>query len=257
VTGWCCAPPLDGGGCDAGPAGHASGPLIASLSNPYGQIEIGIAPGQGTAGYWYTFGDGTGSMIPAPGGPFARTPAVPPCPLPFSYAACMSSVTPFSNYGAGMGFNFVTSGVNMSGGASQPSAYDVSAYRGIQFYARAADLGPWSQWVSVQFPDVHTDSAYPGAACIGSDAGACDENAQSTITLTSDWQLYEVDFATLTQGLGAYPENGLDLAGALGIQFAVFGGVALTAVPDAGVDPSMPPSVSFNVCVADITFVPK
>jgi hypothetical protein len=211
--------------------------VIADLTRSSPQIELMVPTALGTPGYWYTFDDGTGSMIPASGGPFARTPIAPACPLPVNYAACMSSVQPFSGWGAAMGFDFATSSINPDGGASQPAPYDVSAYKGIRFLGRARDPGLGSQlWV--RFYDVNTDSVYRGAACIGSDAGACDIYPQAMVPLTGDWGWYEVDFSSLEQPAGGYPETGLDTRHALGIQFAGGGG-----------------GVSFDICVADIQFV--
>jgi hypothetical protein len=220
------------------------------MRGPVAQVtSLPLGSGQGTPGYWYTYGDSTGVVVPHQ--PFVYSP-VDNCTLPgLGGAACMKSQVPFQGYGAGMGFNFVTSGTNSDGGVSQPSVYDVSQYKGIRFYARADALGPGSQTLAVQFPDVYTDSAYPGAACTVADAGACDYYETALVDLTSDWQEYEVDFANLTQGAGGYPEPALSEQNALGIQFSVYGTAVITG---AGLDAGTA-GVSFDVCVGDLRFV--
>jgi hypothetical protein len=257
IIGWCCVPAGDAGTCafDAG-----TGDLIDDTSGKAtgcgAQIKLPIGAGAGTAGYWTTNDDGTGSgsMVPAPLDGFDYMPVSATCSIPFSSAACMASVTPYTSPGAYgvMGFvfltsNFPTSGTNPDGGTSLPTTYPpVSRYKGIRFWAMASDRG--SQSLSIQFLDVANDMGAPGAACASNSPPLrCYNYFQNTKTVTSTWTEYEVDFDELTQRFtvdqGFYITDHFDLQAALGVQFVV------------GSDGAAP--LTFDVCVADIYFVPK
>ncbi len=258
--GWCCVPATDSGACapDAGQDAGPEGLLIDDMSMTLlcgGQNKLRIPSGVGTPGYWFTADDGTGagSMVPTPQDGFNYMPVAAACEgrlvMPFSNAACMKSVAPYTSAfpdgWATMGFNFMTSGTNPDGGASTPIAFDVSGFRGIRFWAMASPSG--SQTLSVQFSDVENDMAAPGAGCVQASPLQCYNFYQYTLALQSTWSPYEVDFDRLTQQFtnaqGFYTTQGFDRNAALGITFV--------ASSDGGTP------LTFDVCVAQIYFVPK
>jgi hypothetical protein len=197
-------------------------------------------------------------MVPTQGAGFFYTPvpATATCELPFSNAACMRSLTPFRLY-AGMGFNFRTAGTNPDGGAPPPIVFDVSSYQGIRFWAKASDSG--LQQLSVTFPDAPNYAGYGYSPCSQPNALQCGNYHQYTETLTSTWQPYEVDFTSLTQRLtqadGYYTTDHLDTANVIGIEFVES---LVSRTPDGGLLPlDAGLDFSFDVCVAEITFLPK
>jgi hypothetical protein len=248
ISGLCCVSAGDAGTCTVD--AEEGGVLIDDMSGQTAdcaasQPKLPIVHAGDTAGYWYASDDRTdsGSMVPLPGTEFTYTPVTATCSAPFSSAACIKSVRPYLSFNPAplMGLQFEILAPIPDGGNATPAAYDVTRYRGIQFWARASDAG--SQSVTVQFADSPNDGAIPGSACNVTPPYKCFNYYQHTLPLVSTWAPYEVDFDMLSQVLDAglnttpmFTQNA-----ALAINFMVDGVTPLT----------------FDLCVAEIYFVPK
>ncbi|HEY3497530.1 MAG TPA: leucine-rich repeat domain-containing protein, partial [Polyangiaceae bacterium] len=121
-----------GGQADAGrPSDDDCGPLIDDVESGTGRICEGV---EGRVGVWYAFNDeGEGATqwpeLTPPGTP------IPTSEIPngrgSSTRAMHTFGTPFTNWGAGIGFDLVYDGTTYD-------RYDASAYSGITFWGRGA-----------------------------------------------------------------------------------------------------------------------
>lgn len=142
----------------------------------------------GRGGYWYTFNDGTeGTQQPPPDpegtgeNPFTMTVLEPP--RGESKVAARSWGSGFTEWGAAFGFD-------LNSPTGTKAAYDASAYTGVTFWAK---IGPGS--VNRVLFMISDQSTVPeGGICT-----KCD-NWQKQITLTEEWQQFNIPFADLKQG---------------------------------------------------------
>lgn len=169
-----------------------------------------ILPKAGRLGAWYTYNDATAGAKQTPGVPFEPS-ALAPTRGESAFAAHMAG-SGFTTWGAGMGFNFNDPGDGKGGTAKL--AYDASAYAGIAFWAKAGAGSTTSLRVNIS--DKDTDPA--GAVC---PAAKCSDHFGKNLNITTDWALYTLKFADLTQlGWGqAVPK--FDPAAVYAVQFQV------------------------------------
>jgi hypothetical protein len=123
----------------------------------------------------------------------------------------------FADWGAGMVFNFKDQG-----------PYDASAYAGLRFHGRSAQ-GPLDLHVTV--PD--SSSAPAGGKC-GSESTPCYHHYRAPITLNTEWQEYEIAFASLTRDNGG---GALDRSAVFAVEFV------------------LPGKTSFEFAIDDVYFV--
>jgi hypothetical protein len=154
-------------------------------------------------GGWYVYDDGTtgAHMAPAPGSFFSMEP-IPGGRYASKYAMRMSG-TGFSQWGAGMGFDFGY-GPPTDGGAALKIAVDARAYAGVRFWAR---VGPGAT--------THAGFAIIAGTCppaaAGDDAGAmrspsdCALSYGKNLVLTTDWARYDIGLSELLSGPGRLP----------------------------------------------------
>ena len=130
----------------------------------------------------------------------------------------------FTSRGAGMGFDLD----DLSSGAK--AAYDLHAYTGLTFWAKAAS--PMTMYVN--FPDKDTDPA--GGVCTGA---GCNDHFGKGVAVTTTWTQLSVTFASLgTDGWGMPKPAAFDPAHVYSIQFHAA------------------PSTAFDMWVDEISLVP-
>ncbi|HEY2510458.1 MAG TPA: hypothetical protein VGI39_06370 [Polyangiaceae bacterium] len=204
------APPIDGAGplpdgiaphdsaTDAPPPDAGPPPCTALLDD----LEDGdgwILRCIGRGGPWYAYNDGSpgGSQSPTPGRPF-----LPEMPGHASTYAAHTSGKGFTARGAGVGFD-------LDNPAGNRATYDLSAYKGLTFWAKSAT----AFHMYVNFPDKDTDPA--GGVCT-----KCNDSWGKGIDITAAWAQYTVTFAELgTDGIGAPAPAGFDPAHVYSIEF--------------------------------------
>jgi hypothetical protein len=195
-----------------------------------------LPPISGRDGAWYTYNDGTAggmqSPVPWPAMAFAPGPTAPAFADPVTGAmsaySALTSGSGFTNWGAGMGFQFVLS--NAQGVAR---SYDASAYQGIVFWAQAL---PGFQTPAVRVDLFDSNTVSDGGVC--GPASECDPFGM-TFKVTQNWSEYRMEFSALAQE-------------SWGKQFP-----ALEASALHNMNFQFPPSESFGFEVDDIYFVLK
>jgi len=159
---------------DLEPAPNASAP------------DTGILQVDGRRGAWYIASDGTGMQVPSP-----FTPS-PGGAAGTNYSAQLS-VTGFSLWGAGFGLSLnATARV-----ANKLCPYDASAFDGLQFWARGS--GPWS----LQVATVDTLDSFRGGTC----EEVCNDAFAESLSLTDEWQFFEIPWESLAQGGWGHPAD--------------------------------------------------
>jgi hypothetical protein len=211
--------------CGAGAACTSGECACTSLITDVERSDGSIITCPGRVGHWYTYNDGSaaGTQFPASGGVF--TPTAIPGGRGTSLHAARTTGSGFTTWGAGMGFHL------NEGTLGTRLLYDASGHTGFSFWAKAA--APMSIWVDL--PDVDTDPA--GGVC--APAAKCNDHFGKTITLTTTWTLYTINFSELHQvGWGEVVTKGFDPMHMYAIEFLVG------------------PSATFDVWVDDVSFVP-
>jgi hypothetical protein len=138
----------------ASPTGTAQSPVV--LVDDMAKSDNGI-DGSGLVGYWYTYSDGTGQIVPAAGSSEF---------LPIAFQGRRArefSGRGQEKWGAGFGFDLSRDDTAKKGAAP----FDATAFSGIQFdvLSKSAPLR-----LRVSFPDADTDPR----------GGACDKTSTKT-----------------------------------------------------------------------------
>jgi len=203
-----------GGGGSAGtPAAGSGGAPTGEQIDDFEDQDEFILRLSTRNGPWYVFADGTasgvlGKLTIAPlSGADLR-------PNSSSTAALHLTATGFTGWGAGVGADMV----NLSSGKKAP--YDVSAYRGIRFFAKIGS--GTTATVKVLLPNIYSDA--DGGKCTDADSTKrCGDHLfQSVSGLKTTWAEYEVKFSDFTQqpfGLKQPPP--FDLTGVYSVQFTM------------------------------------
>jgi hypothetical protein len=168
------------------PAG-SDGPGPGCPSNPDDLIsdfagDNSIAPVDGRAGGWYTYGDANGTFATANGYDIAAAVGNTNCSGPGSLH---SKGMGFSDYGAAVGVDFKRRSPGVDGGMGPKMTYDASKYRGIAFWMKAATV---LDGVQVSFPDLNTDGAAPPHAMMDSFDPTSMCTACTCLYLAGSWQ---------------------------------------------------------------------
>ncbi|MEZ4372542.1 MAG: carbohydrate binding domain-containing protein [Polyangiaceae bacterium] len=229
----------DGGSSSGGSgAGGASGSAGQSATCPSSanagpetvldDVEDGddaILSADGRAGYWFSYKDDldSGSMVSTPA---AMTPGANSTTHAIQVTGKSSSA---AEYGPGFGFPLLSIDVGGSSTASLSCPYDVSSYSGISLWLKATGVSS----VAVLVPTSATTSTAEGGTC----ATNCDDHFAKTVSVSSSWAKVDISFASLAQGGWGAPAS-FDAHGVNGVGFAV------------------PPGVSFEVWVDELTLTP-
>jgi hypothetical protein len=223
--------------------------LIDDMS---GGPQIKITPPNGMiAGTWWTsLGDGSGSIEPAlPPALFTYRTFDTPEQLgdgtEIKAAACAKS-SGFLGQVALMGFHYVQAPY---AGGDRP--YDLSAYKGINFWGRAEEPFPGaSLTIQVVFPNKDTHYNDPNATCWSDEyqSRQCDAH-HFNVPLGETWTRHYVDFDELKQSIERWspPQIAYDFdpSTVYSTSFMVKGGR-----PDVMSQP-------FDFCIANVYFTPK
>jgi hypothetical protein len=218
-----------GGSGGAGVAGSvaASGATSTETFELIDDFEDGdavILPLHKRNGPWYVFHDSTTAGTESP---FTISPLSPARAA--SLSALHFTASGFTDWGAGVGANFLL--VDLAG---KKVAYDVSAYRGIQFYAKIAS-GTQST-LKLLVPTTYSDP--DGGKCDDTvTAKRCSDHLFCTIApLKTDWALYTCQFSDLVQQGFGLVQSALDPTSVYSIQFTLSTKVPKVLLVDIWID---------------------
>jgi len=209
-------------------AGSGGAPSTEPIDDFEDQDEFILRVGMRN-GPWYVFSDATttgtlGKLTIAPlTGADAR-------PNSTSTAALHLTATGFTEWGAGVGADMVNQ-------MAKKAPYDVSAYRGIRFFAKIASGATTT--VKVLVPNIYSDA--DGAKCTDTDVQKrCGDHLFKSVSgLKTTWEAYEVQFSELTQQAFGLPQTGFDPTGVYSVQFTLAN------------------KLPVDLWLDDVTFIPK
>lgn len=214
----------------------SGGPLI-KFAAPAGQVP----------GSWFTASSDSVRPISPPQAPnslFTYRDINPAVVLPggpkINRAACFRLEQGFAGYYALEGFSFYGSGADAT-------AFDVSRFSGIRFWAKLDSFDPdIPQPIRVVFPNVDTDTEHPSSTCLSQGLGKanCDHFGLTLSELSPSWRKYEVRWPALEQSLRQHQAP-----------FERFDRHVYTVdfqAPGPGPDAK---TLSFDFCVTQISFI--
>jgi hypothetical protein len=202
------------GAAGATGGGSSGGPAIELIDDFEDQNFVVLLMNRRN-GPWYNVNDGTKAGVQAPLTIAVLTGTANARPGSTSTAALHTTATGFTSWGAGVGADFVN-----TGGVKVP--YDVSAYKGIRFYAK---IGAGTQpGMKLLIPTTYSDPL--GGKCNNTaspPAGtACNDHLFCPInSLKATWDVYECDFSDLMQQSFGLPQAKLDPTSVYGLQFTL------------------------------------
>lgn len=203
-------PPVEGGAPTPGTCQDPTVPAQLVIDDMEDQTQ-GIS-GSDSYGGWYVYNDETvgAHMTPPPSTPFTMEP-IPGGRCASEYAMRLSG-TGFSNWGAGMGFDFGYG--NSVNGVIVKIPADARAYSGIRFWARVGQATTTQANFSLLAGGCPPDTGGGGGAG-GGDAGGdaasvrapsdCALTFVKKLVLTTDWVRYDIGFDTLLSNPGRLP----------------------------------------------------
>jgi hypothetical protein len=226
-------PEIDAGGADSGGAAPVGNGGVPSIGGSSGSSVAGAAGGVTTGGSggeaieliddfedldtfillknkrngpWYPFNDATAGGVQT----FAVSLLTGADVRAGSTAALHMTASGYTDWGAGVGADFVNT-------AAKKVPYDVSAYKGIRFYAKIA--GGTQPAMKMLVPTTYSDPM--GGKCSDSVAGMhCNDHLYYPINpLKTTWDVYECDFAELVQQGFGLPQPSLDPTSVYSVQF--------------------------------------
>jgi len=201
------------GGASSGAGGAPMFDLIDDMEAGSGQI----LKVNGRAGSWFSYNDTTGMQLPKPGGLCPPEVFMGSGGAPGSTKAMHTTGVQFSGWGAGIGFDL------NHAGAMTRKPYDASQHKGIVFWARSQHAAPIPP-LYIRILETETVPVSDGGTCVPPDAGLpCGDSHSAMVSLTSNWQLFQLAFTKFAQGGWGAPAQppGLDTAQLLAVQFAV------------------------------------
>jgi hypothetical protein len=195
------------GGATGGTGGTGTcGPVTGSATDLLiTDLEAGTnAVNAPRTGYWFSFGDGTGTMPPPD----------PTGANPFAPTASGNGGSAFYAHFTCSGGTYVGMGFDMNNCGSKPNPYNVSAYTGISFaYKSSHDF-------KVMVASMATTLPANGGACAGGES-VCNNHHAYLVPAAAAWTTLQVPFSMLTQDYGTIAA--LDKTNVLQIQFQVAG----------------------------------
>jgi len=147
-------------------------------------------------GTWYVYADETvgGHLMPDPGKPFTMEP-IPGGRCASEYAMRLSG-TGFSQWGAGMGFDFGYGSAGIGGRVSKIPA-DARAYSGLRFWARVGEASTTRVGFSLAAGSCATPDGGGEGAADARVASDCALSFPKSLVLTTDWVRYDIPFDEL------------------------------------------------------------
>jgi hypothetical protein len=195
------------GGSGGGSAGGGTaGTPGVEMIDDFEDGDLLMLPVHKRNGPWYPFHDATVGGTQT----FVNSPLSAANARAGSTAALHMTASGFTDYGAGFGGDFV----NM---ATKKVAYDVSAYKGIRFFAKIATGTQAS--LKLLIPTTYSDPI--GLKCSDTvDGKHCNDHLFCPISgLKTTWDMYECDFADLVQQGFGLPQPTLDPTSVYSVQF--------------------------------------
>ena len=217
------------GGAGAPATGACATVVPADVVSDFESGKADVLAVGGRGGSWFLFNDGTGMQTPV------KTPNVTlvaeaggACNSMFAFH---STGTGFTVFGAGFGADFAPK----AAGATDSTVYDASAYSGVALFAKAAT--PISLRVSVS----DNGTATEGKVCVDTTDSTnkmrCGDYFGSDVTLTTDWQDYQLPFAMMKQrGFGLPVATGIDKSKVYTIRAQIKGSAAAPGAYDIWID---------------------
>jgi len=217
------------GGAGAPATGACATVVAADVVSDFESGKADVLAVGGRGGSWFLFNDGTGMQTPV------KTPNVTlvaeaggACNSMFGFH---STGTGFTVFGAGFGADFAPK----PAGATDSTVYDASAYSGVALFAKAAT--PISLRVSVSDQGTATE----GKVCVDTTDSTnkmrCGDYFGTDVTLTTDWQDYQLPFAMMKQrGFGLPVATGIDKSKVYTIRAQIKGSAAAPGAYDIWID---------------------
>ena len=203
--------PGGGGNLGAGGVSPIGGgaTLASELIDDFEDQDGLLLPLQKRNGPWYVFSDATktGTLSPLTISLVASEPS-----NPGSASALHLTAKGFTDWGAGVGADFV----NLAG---KKVAYNVSAYGGIRFYAKAAK-GTQST-LKLLLPTIYSDAQGGKCSDLTVDKRCSDHLFCSMPGLGTGWAEYTCRFSDLVQQGFGLPQAALDPTSVYSLQFTV------------------------------------
>jgi Carbohydrate binding domain (family 11) len=194
-----------GGTAVTGGAGGTVAACPASISlDPGDDLLVNFEDGKGemastfklpatAVGIWHTFNDATNGKLDLQF-------------VPIAPARCSSGMAasvrggPYTDWGAGIGFNFKNNDLTV--------AQNFSQYRGVRFFVRGKKSGDFR----LEIRDAPNNN---GGGCV-----RCLDYFGKDFAVTTEWKKIAIDFSSMTQrGFGNPPRTAVDSTQVLGIQF--------------------------------------
>jgi hypothetical protein len=192
-------------------AGAPSGSL--ELIDDFEDGDGVVIPIHGRNGPWYTFSDATvgGKLSPSP---FAVS-ALGANAHDDSTAGVHLTASGFTDWGAGVGADLVNV-------AAKKVAYDVSAYKGVHFYAKIGTGA--SAGLKLLVTTTYSDPS--GGICTDAmpytvPSKRCSDHLYFPKTIKTTWATYDVLFADLIQQGFGLPQAKLDPKSVYSLQFTM------------------------------------
>jgi hypothetical protein len=159
-------------------------------------------------GPWYTFSDATAGKV----NPVTIALLMGTNAHDSSSAALHLVASGFSDWGAGVGCDLVNQ-------QAKKVAYDVSAYKGVHFYAKVASGSPTA--LKLLVPTTYSDP--DGGKCTDTvSTKRCNDHLFYPLSsLKTSWATYDVLFADLVQQGFGLVQSGLDPASVYSLQFTL------------------------------------
>ncbi|HYO98324.1 MAG TPA: hypothetical protein VER33_27655, partial [Polyangiaceae bacterium] len=210
-----------GGSGGGGGSGTGSNVLVSDFETANGDGKYdgySEKPDYGWKTAWFTYGDKSASAMIFPTRMMPFETVEDPARAPGIHVANAKG-SGFSEWGAGMGFNFLVNGVNMP-----PSRADISAYKASSFWLKIGSTalnGP----IQVKLVDFDHALVADGGGCtplpMGTPMYDCNNTFQTLIsTATSEWKQFTVTFAEMTEDTWGQKVP-MDLKEVIGFQFQV------------------------------------
>lgn len=163
-------------------------------------------------GPWYVVADTTATGTTGPSmtiGPLATADLRPNST---GIAALHLAASGFTDWGAGVGADMVNQ-------MAKKAPYDISAYRGIRFYAKVGSGS--TSTVKVLLPNTYSDADGGKCSDLVTTKRCGDHLFKSVSGLKTTWDVYQVNFSDLTQQAFGLPQTTIDLTGVYSIQFTL------------------------------------
>ncbi len=254
---------VGGGGAKGGTAGSASGGAtsgtggsgVAGFGTTAGATSvssdliddfedgdklINIINSPRRDGIWDTNNDGTAAGTEAPA-PMMFLPVQLDANTATTAAAAPYAGDTYAAHLTGKGFTTFGAYMNVSMRAvavfNDTPYYDASGYKGISFIAKAGTTASAIKAMRVRFISGDTDPRGKKCMTTGAQNTLCYNHYYASVTLTSAWKLYQINFSDFVQGADGMINASIDTKEMYGMEYY------------------FSPSTTFDLWLDDLTFL--